>query len=144
MLVVVHSRLSVVSIVGVFCFSSRRRHTRCALVTGVQTCALPICTPGSAADLRGHVLVGYVPEFIFSPELDYLDEVEAGLEASLRATSINMQHRMIAEGAGIGVLPDFIAGRDPALTPVMADRVEIMRSFWLVPHGDLKIGRAHV
>src|SRR3546814_4006130 len=27
-----------------FFFSSRRRHTRCALVTGVQTCALPICT----------------------------------------------------------------------------------------------------
>src|SRR3546814_15848818 len=29
---------------GIFCFffSSRRRHTRCALVTGVQTCALPI------------------------------------------------------------------------------------------------------
>src|SRR3546814_17489779 len=24
-------------------FSSSRRHTRCALVTGVQTCALPIC-----------------------------------------------------------------------------------------------------
>src|SRR3546814_6971441 len=29
-----------------FCFfSSRRRHTRCALVTGVQTCALPISYP---------------------------------------------------------------------------------------------------
>src|SRR3546814_7251567 len=28
--------------VMVFFFSSRRRHTRCALVTGVQTCALPI------------------------------------------------------------------------------------------------------
>src|SRR3546814_4171372 len=28
-----------------FFFSSRRRHTRCALVTGVQTCALPICGP---------------------------------------------------------------------------------------------------
>src|SRR3546814_19000490 len=26
-------------------FSSRRRHTSCALVTGVQTCALPISTP---------------------------------------------------------------------------------------------------
>src|SRR3546814_8163405 len=25
-----------------FVFSSRRRHTRCSLVTGVQTCALPI------------------------------------------------------------------------------------------------------
>src|SRR3546814_1386795 len=30
------------SCVFVFVFSSRRRHTRCALVTGVQTCALPI------------------------------------------------------------------------------------------------------
>src|SRR3546814_9490874 len=29
----------------VFFFSSRRRHTRCALVTGVQTCALPISDP---------------------------------------------------------------------------------------------------
>src|SRR3546814_5431161 len=29
-------------------FSSRRRHTRCALVTGVQTCALPIYSRGSA------------------------------------------------------------------------------------------------
>src|SRR3546814_878908 len=28
--------------IWVFLFSSRRRHTRCALVTGVQTCALPI------------------------------------------------------------------------------------------------------
>src|SRR3546814_3640036 len=34
----------IVYILVLFCFfSSRRRHTRCALVTGVQTCALPIC-----------------------------------------------------------------------------------------------------
>src|SRR3546814_11940570 len=32
-----------------FFFSSRRRHTRCALVTGVQTCALPI-----SSDRRWH------------------------------------------------------------------------------------------
>src|SRR3546814_10087943 len=30
-------------LLSLFFFSSRRRHTRCALVTGVQTCALPIC-----------------------------------------------------------------------------------------------------
>src|SRR3546814_1646640 len=30
-----------------FFFSSRRRHTRCALVTGVQTCALPISSLSS-------------------------------------------------------------------------------------------------
>src|SRR3546814_5287561 len=36
----------------VFCFffSSRRRHTRCALVTGVQTCALPIFGVGGRYD----------------------------------------------------------------------------------------------
>src|SRR3546814_5193510 len=32
-----------------FFFSSSRRHTRCALVTGVQTCALPISTTSGAA-----------------------------------------------------------------------------------------------
>src|SRR3546814_6940848 len=36
-----------------FFFSIRRRHTRCALVTVVQTCALPICTP--PAMLKGYV-----------------------------------------------------------------------------------------
>src|SRR3546814_13925970 len=33
-----------------FFFSSRRRHTRCALVTGVQTCALPIFRIGELVD----------------------------------------------------------------------------------------------
>src|SRR3546814_4667495 len=40
-------------------FSSRRRHTRCALVTGVQTCALPICsfvTPLDGAGLPDDIL----------------------------------------------------------------------------------------
>src|SRR3546814_7548796 len=38
----------------VFFFSSRRRHTRCALVTGVQTCALPILAemvPSTAVEI---------------------------------------------------------------------------------------------
>src|SRR3546814_9177654 len=39
-------------VVVLFFFSSRRRHTRCALVTGVQTCALPICgSCGSDSEL---------------------------------------------------------------------------------------------
>src|SRR3546814_15135313 len=53
-------------IVGFFAFffSSRRRHTRCALVTGVQTCALPISKTGDFAhnlddvDLLGGVDAG--------------------------------------------------------------------------------------
>src|SRR3546814_3767641 len=40
-----------------FLFSRRRRHTRCALVTGVQTCALPI-SPLEADRLDGGDLGG--------------------------------------------------------------------------------------
>src|SRR3546814_9589040 len=35
--------LVLITLSFVLFFSVRRRHTRCALVTGVQTCALPIC-----------------------------------------------------------------------------------------------------
>src|SRR3546814_16020664 len=39
-----------------FCFSSRRRHTRCALVTGVQTCALPIFAEAGRQERFGRFL----------------------------------------------------------------------------------------
>src|SRR3546814_11663117 len=37
-----------------FFLSIRRRHTRCALVTGVQTCALPICGTSQRLDERNN------------------------------------------------------------------------------------------
>src|SRR3546814_8144100 len=40
----------------VFFFSSRRRHTRCALVTGVQTCALPILTQAIYTFRQGRII----------------------------------------------------------------------------------------
>jgi len=88
--------------------------------------------------LAGHRLVGYVPEFIFAPELEYLDEVESGLEAQFRSTSINVQHNMVAHGAGIGILPDFMATGDGRLMPLFADNLRIVRSFWLVVHADMR------
>lgn len=88
-------------------------------------------------DLGRHSLVGYVPEFIYAPELDYLGEIGSGLEARLRSTSINVQHRMVAAGAGIGVLPGFIGDRDPSLAPVLPG-TGISRSFWLVTHSDVR------
>src|SRR3546814_912730 len=51
-------------------FSGRRRHTRCALVTGVQTCALPICwnlgaqqsTGYSSGDVAGRHFSMFYPD----------------------------------------------------------------------------------
>src|SRR3546814_4760394 len=48
-----------------FCFSSRRRHTRCALVTGVQTCALPISPTDSVMVAIGK-LMPEKPDLILS------------------------------------------------------------------------------
>src|SRR3546814_5248716 len=43
-----------------FFFSSRRRHTRCALVTGVQTCALPISNDEQQLKNHLNVLSNYI------------------------------------------------------------------------------------
>src|SRR3546814_13985345 len=47
--------------VFIFFFSSRRRHTRCALVTGVQTCALPISVEGSLVGKLNFLISDHVP-----------------------------------------------------------------------------------
>lgn len=93
-------------------------------------------TPKNPADLAdGHPLVGYIPDLLYAPELRYLTEIDPGLTASVRSSSINAQHRLVAASAGIGVLPCFIGDADSSLVPIMPDRL-ITRTFWLVTHKD--------
>jgi DNA-binding transcriptional LysR family regulator len=88
-------------------------------------------------------LIGYVPDLIYAPELDYLSEAVPGLSATLSSTNVNGQAAMIRSGAGIGILPCFIGDADPAMRRLMADDIDIRRSFWLVIHKDLR-GAARV
>lgn len=94
--------------------------------------APPITASG---DLPAHPMVGYITDLLYSPELNYMDEVRPGIEANLRCSSINTQYRLIASGAGIGVLPCFIGDRDPELVRLLPE-IAITRSFWLVTHQD--------
>src|SRR3546814_17072457 len=81
-----------------FFFSSRRRHTRCALVTGVQTCALPIYDEEAAGlqrlalglfdlrfdggDLGGPLrLVGDLGGFALDAHLEITAELDVGAAA---------------------------------------------------------------
>jgi len=89
------------------------------------------------SDLSRHPMIGYIPDLLYSPELNYLDEVETGIEARLRCSSINTQYRLLASGAGIGVLPCFIGNQDPTLCRVLPE-ITITRSFWLVTHQDTR------
>jgi DNA-binding transcriptional LysR family regulator len=93
-------------------------------------------TPIAAVDLTcGHRLIGYIPDLLYAPELRYLAELHPDLAANLRSSSILAQHRMIAAGAGLGVLPCFIGDQDADLLPVLPELV-ITRSFWVVTHKD--------
>src|SRR3546814_5055350 len=70
-----------------FFFSSRRRHTRCALVTGVQTCALPILY---------QIALG-VGEDVALAALDLLARVIAA-----RAATFSRFHALAIDHAGTG------------------------------------------
>src|SRR3546814_5333971 len=79
-------------------FSSRRRHTRCALVTGVQTCALPIlqrfgwAVQGVEASTPWTYTIGLTERF-GHPEL-----VLAGIDISLAMNILNALADRVAGG----------------------------------------------
>nr|WP_019833971.1 LysR substrate-binding domain-containing protein [Sphingomonas sp. PR090111-T3T-6A] len=83
-------------------------------------------------------LVGYVPDLIYAPELRYLAEVDERLEAEIRSSSITAQTRLIASGAGCGILPCFLGDATPGLVRLLPRAVSIERSFWLVVHRDMR------
>src|SRR3546814_12399903 len=67
-----------------FLFSSRRRHTSCALVTGVQTCALPI---------SGHTRVVVTPLALVAPQLlgqSIQSLVETGVDFGILAFGLRI------------------------------------------------------
>lgn len=92
--------------------------------------------PAKPSDLRqGHTLISYMPDLLYAPELNYLDEFHPGLAGQIRSSSINAQYQLVVEGAGIAVLPRFIAERAGDLIAICTDRA-IIRSFWIVTHRD--------
>ncbi|MGL5361565.1 MAG: LysR family transcriptional regulator [Bosea sp. (in: a-proteobacteria)] len=92
----------------------------------------------ASEDLFNHSVLGYIDDLIFTPELDYLDEVARGLRAQVQSSNLVAQLRATVAGAGVCVLPVFMAQEVPELVPVLADQVSLQRSFWLVVHADLK------
>src|SRR3546814_13465286 len=103
------------SVVGNLLCSSRQRHTRCALVTGVQTCALPIL-PGQSVRLRRHVYGLGAAAIGGSPDLD-----GAHLGLRRRAHQVDVEQPVVqfrtldlyAFGKDEG--PQELPGGDPAM-----------------------------
>src|SRR3546814_14392456 len=113
--------------VVLFFFSSRRRHTRCALVTGVQTCALPILrfgiilSGGGSVDNAG-AIGGDISGVVIQSQSDGENAgrvgtlvnsgritrgADAGAQVNARLTSVVFDNRgtIIGVTAGLGNAP---------------------------------------
>ena len=96
----------------------------------------------SREDLRGHTFISYVDDLLFSKELQFLDELYRPDAFALRSTSILAQHQAVAAGAGIAVLPAFMAEGDKSLRRVLPLEANFTRTFWMsMPEETKHLGR---
>lgn len=87
------------------------------------------------ADLRGHRLIGYIPDMIFDKELDYLAETGAG-SVRLGSNSVSVQMQMVRARAGLGIVHDFAIPGAAGVVKVLPEEISLKRSFWLIRHAD--------
>lgn len=93
--------------------------------------------PARPADLATHRLVGYVPDLVISPSLDYAAEFSPSWSAGFSISSALGQVEAVRSGAGIGILHAFIARTHADLVPVAAIP-PIRRAYWLVYHESVR------
>ncbi|NOD63457.1 MULTISPECIES: LysR family transcriptional regulator [unclassified Ruegeria] len=87
----------------------------------------------SVADLKGHRLIGYIPDMIFDRELDYLNDI--GIDrVALASNSVSVQLRQVTLGTGVCVAHDFTLPFHSDLRKILTDQVSLTRSFYLVRH----------
>lgn len=80
--------------------------------------------------------IGYVPEYIFDKQLDYVPLIDPGFKPHLSSTSVHVQLQATVNGAGVAILHDFMAREHKNLVRVLADEVSFTRTFWFVVHED--------
>ncbi|MEG0149691.1 MAG: LysR family transcriptional regulator [Comamonas sp.] len=82
-------------------------------------------------DLRHHSFVHYVDDMLFTRELQLLDTLHQPERFALRSTSITAQYEAVRAGAGLAVLPAFLADKDPVLSRVLPEQACFTRTFWM-------------
>ncbi len=90
--------------------------------------------PETLHDLTAFNLVSYVPDLVYAPQLKFIEETALSQLSALRSTSINAQYQMLINGAGVGILPKFMAEKQPGLVRLIENEIHIKRTFWLATH----------
>lgn len=87
--------------------------------------------PSSLADLAQHSPVYYVESMLQVTDLDLIDRLFPRRAEVLGATSVLAQFEMTRRGAGIGLLPVFLAVDAPELVRVLPRSTSAVLTFWL-------------
>ena len=82
-------------------------------------------------DLRHHAFISYVDDLLFTKELQFLDALHTPERFAFRSTSITAQYEAVRAGAGLAVLPAFLADTDPTLARVLPAQARFTRTFWM-------------
>lgn len=90
----------------------------------------------TAADLERHPFVGYIEDMLFTRELNYLGALGPAVSARLRSTNLLAQVHATLAGAGLCILPAFIAAAHPGLKAVLPEAVSLTRAFHMHIHED--------
>ena len=90
------------------------------------------------ADMKDHRFIGYIEELLYAPELDYMEAPDVDIHVAFKSSNLIAQLQACVAGAGLAIIPDFVAHGRPYLRRVLADQVGLTREFHLVVHADLK------
>ena len=93
--------------------------------------------PQAIDELIDHVFVGYIDDLLYANELRYLREIHADLRVRTTSSSIRAQLELTRAGAGLCVLPHFMAQEAADLEPVLPGLVELRRTFYMSLHREL-------
>lgn len=85
--------------------------------------------PTSVDDLSHHPLVYYVESLLRVSELDVFDRVFGGRPVAVGSTSVHAQLTATVAGAGIGLLPAYLADAQIGLRRVLRQQVEIPQQY---------------
>lgn len=88
-------------------------------------------------DLRHHRVVAFSQELAPVAHVNLLDEIDTAIQPCF-ISSTECKLAAILAGAGIGILPRFVALQHPELQCILPDKVNFRRSFWLSVHADLR------
>ncbi len=98
----------------------------------------------TVADVPSHRFISYIDDLIYSPELEYTHFVSPDLRPAIKSSNLIAQLNSTIAGAGLCVLPCFIAQTEPELVRVLPN-FRLIRTFWLLLHSDLRnIARVRV